>query len=130
MFTYSPNKVAGLLSLLSAAIVLAVWYPLLFMASPSNTPVTEFAIRSAAYFLSAENPSRPAFLWLAFAPLMSSALAFSYLFGLSRLKVSATIMFSLSAALGISAFFFVGQSTAFFFAFPCYWGYLCLNKAV
>jgi hypothetical protein len=128
-FLHTPNKIAGLLSLLSAAIVLAVWYPLLFVEIPSNTPVTEFAVRAFAFYISAENSSRPMFVWLAFAPLMSIALAFSYFSILSRSRVSASIVFSLSAALGVSAFFFVGQSIAFFFALPCYWGVLCIRKS-
>jgi riboflavin transporter FmnP len=126
-FLLSPHKVAGILSLLAAALVLAVWCILLFVAQPSSASVVSAANESLAYLLSAENPSRSWFIWLAIAPVVSTALGLVYLFGPARSLASAVVLFVAATALGVSGFYFVTWSLAFFVALPCYWGFLCVR---
>ena len=125
----SPHKVAGALSLVAAVLVLVIWYIVLFVATPDSLAVAEGAANSLAYLLSAENPSRSWFVWLAVAPVVSTALGLGYLFGLSRSAVSAAALFVAAVILAATGFYFVTWSLALFIALPCYWGYLCVRSA-
>lgn len=128
-FLRSPHQIAGLLSLLAAVLLLAIWYILLFVATPSNISAAQSAVDSLRYLLSAENPSRSWFVWLAVAPFVSIALAFAYLSGLARLKVPATTLFVLSVALGLLGIYYFTWSLALFVALPSYWGFICVRNA-
>lgn len=125
----SPHNVAGLLWLLAAALVAAIWYVLFFVSVPSEMSVADASEGLVGYLFSAENPSRPWFIWLAVAPVVSAALGLAYLFGVSRSTTSAVALFSVAFALAVTAFYFVTWSLAVFVALPCYWGYLCVRKA-
>jgi hypothetical protein len=127
-FLHDPHKVAGLLSLVAALLILVVWYILLFVATPSNMSASQAASGTLEYVLSSENPHRAYFIWLAIAPVMAIVLGLSYLFGLSRSKGAAATLFVLSATLGLSAFHFTNWSLGFFIALPSYWGFLCARS--
>ena len=129
-FLRSPHRLAGVLSLIAAFLVSAIWYVTLFVATPGDTSPAEAAANSLAYLLSAENPSRGWFVWLAVAPFVSTALGFGYLFGLSRSAAPATALFVVTVALAVTGFYFVTWSLALFVALPCYWGFLCVRSAV
>jgi hypothetical protein len=120
---------AGLLSLLAAVLLLAIWYILLFVATPDNISVAQSAVESLRYLLSAENPSRSWFVWLAVAPFVSITLAVAYLSGLARLKAPATMLLVLTVALGLLGVYYFTWSLALFVALPSYWGYLCVRNA-
>lgn len=128
-FSRSPHKIAGLLSLLAALLLLAVWYIFLFVATPSKVSAGQSAVESLQYVLSAESPSRYWFVWLAVAPFISFALAFAYLSGLARLKAPATMLFVVSLVLGVLGIYFFTWSLALFVVLPSYWGYLCVRSA-
>ena len=125
----SPDKIAGLLSLLAALLVLAIWFILLFVAPIENMPVTESAMSALNYFFSNENPSRLWFVWLAILPLACTILGVAYLFNFARSKSAATVLLALSAGLGIAAFIFTNWALAFFVSLPSYWGYRCVYRA-
>ena len=125
----SPDKIAGLLLLLAALLVLAIWYILLFVAPIENMSVTESAISSLEYHFSQENPSRLWFVWLAALPLACTFLGIAYLLNFARSKSVATVLLALSAGLGIASFIFTNWALAFFVALPSYWGYRCVYRA-
>jgi len=127
-FPHNPHKIAGLLFLLSAILILPFWYILLFIAQPSNVPIFESATESLRYMFSSENPARTYIYWHAFAPLATVVFGGSYLLGVSRSKLGATILLALSFALGVSAFFFSSFAIAFWVSLPCYWAYLSLSS--
>jgi hypothetical protein len=122
---HNPHKIAGLLS---AVLILPFWYILLFVAQPSNVPIVESTTESLRYMFSSENPARAYIYWHAFAPLATAVFGGSYLFGVSRSKPGATILLTLSLALGVSAFFFSNFAIAFWVSLPCYWAYLSLSS--
>jgi len=126
-FPQNPHKIAGLLSLLAAILILPFWYILLFVAQPSNIPVLDSATTTLNYMFFTANPARSYVIWHAVAPLASLILGGFYLLGFSRSRLIAKILFALSLALGISAIFFSNLAIAFWVALPCYWGYLSLT---
>jgi hypothetical protein len=128
-FLDSPHKIAGLLSLLAALLVLGMWYIFLFVATPSNISATNAAVGTLEYVLSSENPYRVYFVWLLVAPVIAIALGVAYLWGPPRSKGVATTMFVLSLALGLSAFYFANWSLGLFIALPSYWGFICIRNA-
>lgn len=119
---------AGLLSLIAAALILATWYIMLFVAQPDDAPILESARNSARYFLFVD-PLRQWFLWLALVPAASIVIGLCYLAGAARNRKSAKALFAASIVLGGSSFFFLTAALAFFVALPCYWGYLCVRNA-
>ena len=120
---------AGLLSILAALLLFVIWYILLFVATPSNISIAQSATDSLRYLLSAENPSRSWFVWLAVAPFVSLTLALAYLSGLARLKAPATMLLVFTVALGLLGIYFFTWSLALFVALPSYWGFLCVRNA-
>jgi len=128
-FLKSPHNVAGLLSLFAALLVIAVWYIVLFVAPLSGVSLSESAAITLRDFLSAENPSRSWFVWLAVAPVVSGAVGLTYLFGDSRSKALAVTLLLVSVMLAVSGFYLVTWSLALFIALPSYWGFLCVRTA-
>lgn len=125
---HDPHKIAGLLSLLAAALMLPFWYLLLFVAQPSNIPIFESASATLNSVLFRANPARVYAIWHAVAPLFSLVLGILYLRGFAHSKTTAKTLFTTSLALGISAVFFSNLSVAFWVALPCYWGYRCISN--
>lgn len=124
-----PHKLAGLFSLLAAAMLLAVWYPLLFVATPDGIPLNEAASKTFAHLLSPENPNQSWFVWLTVSPVLSACFGFLYLLTRPHSSTSAFTLFALSATHGIVAFFFANWFLAIFVALPAYWGFLSAQKA-
>lgn len=102
----SPAKIAGLLSLLSAVLVLAIWYILLFVAMPTRLSVTEAAIGALQYTFSVENPARWSFVWLATLPLLCAMIGSAYLLNLARSKVIAILLLASTIFLGLAVLAF------------------------
>lgn len=124
-----PFQIAGLVSLLAAALVLGIWYVLLFVAPPAGIPVTESAIATAHYLLFEETETRHWFLWLAVLPIALVAIGVCYLAGAARSKTFAFALLLLTALLGGTSFFVLNWALAFFVALPVYWGYLGVRQA-
>jgi hypothetical protein len=129
MKRFPPSKVAGLLSLLAALLVLGVWFILLFVAQPEGVSAIENAIGTARYVLFEEQSTRRWFIWLAIVPVLSVAIGACYLLGLARTKGFAITLFILAAALGASSFVLFDWSLALWVALPSYWGFLCVRQA-
>lgn len=128
-FFQSPDKVAGLLSLLAALVFLPMWYIFLFVATPPNMSATESAVSSLAYLFSQANPSRLMFVWLAALPCCCIFLGVAYLLGLARSKAVAVALLALSGCFGIGALFTMDFTLSFFVLLPTYWGYRSVNRA-
>jgi hypothetical protein len=124
----SPAKIAGLLSLLSTMMVLAVWFILLFVGMPSNLTVANAVIDQMSYFYSDENPARLTFIWLALLPLISAAISSAYLLNLARSKKIATLLLATTIAIGSVVLAFGPFSLAIFVLLPAYWGWKCLKN--
>ena len=128
-FSNSPSRIASGMSFVAALLVFGIWYILLFTSNPSGAPASQCATDALRYFFSAENPSRSWFVWLAMAPVISTAVALAYLSGASRTKPFAIALFVVSVVLGVTGFYFVTWTLALFVALPAYWGFLCVRKA-
>lgn len=124
-----PFRIAGLLSLLAAALVLGIWYVLLFVAPPEGIPITESAIATAHYLLFEETETRHWFLWLAALPVALVVIGVCYLAGAARSKTSALALLVFVALLGGTSFFLLNWALALFVALPVYWGYLGVRQA-
>lgn len=128
-FLRSPDKVAGLLSVLAALVFLPMWYLVLFVATPSYMTANESAVSSLVYLFSQENPSRLMFVWLAALPCSCTVLGVAYLLGFARSKTVAVALFALSSCFGIGALFTMDFALSFFVVLPTYWGYRSVNRA-
>ena len=128
-FLRSPDKVAGLLFLFAALLVLTIWFQLLFHAPASDLSPAGSASLAIEQMFSPENPSRLWFVWLAFLPLACAALGTSYLLNLARTKTGGMILFVISVGLGTTVFVFTQWPLALFVALPCYWGFLCAYRS-
>lgn len=128
-FFRSPDKVAGMLSLLAALVFLPMWYVVLFVAPAPNMAATESVVTTLEYMFSQENPSRLTFVWLASLPFSCVAVGSAYLLNLARSKTAATALLVLSGGLGVAALFSMDFVLSFFVALPTYWGYRCVNRA-
>ena len=129
MKRFPPSRIAGLLSLLAALLVLVVWYILLFVAQPAGVSAIESAAATARYVLFEEPSSRPWFIWLAIVPIVSIVIGVCYLLGVARTKGFAITLFILAAALGASSFVLLDWSLALWVALPSYWGFICVRQA-
>ena len=125
----SPAKIAGLLSLLSAGLFLAVWYILLFVAIPPRLSVTEAVVGQLQYVFSVENPRRWYFVWLAIPPLLCVVIGSLYLMNLARSRAIAFLLLASTICLGIAVFAFNTWEFAFFVTLPAFWGWRCLPAA-
>lgn len=128
MKCFPPSRIAGLLSLLAALLILGVWLILLFVA-PEGVSSIESAVGTARYVLFEEQSSRRWFIWLAIVPIASFVIGTCYLLGVARTKGFAITLFVLAAALGVSSFILFDWSLALWVALPSYWGLLCVRKA-
>ena len=124
-----PATIAGLLSFLSAILILHVWYILLFVATPSKLSVSEAAIGHLQYFFSIENPTRLFFVWLAALPLFSIAIGVAYLFKFADSKTNAVLLFASTIGLGLAELAFHTWDLALFVALPAIWGWRCVRVA-
>jgi len=129
MKRFPPCRIAGLLSLLAALLVLGVWFILLFGAQPEGVSAIENAIGTARYVLFEEQSTRHWFIWLAIVPALSIAIGVCYLLGVARSKGFAITLFILAATLGASSFVLLDWSLALWVALPSYWGFLCVHQA-
>jgi len=129
MKRFPPSKIAGLLSLLAALLVLGVWYILLFVAQPAGVSAIESAAATARYVLFEEPSSRRWFIWLAIVPIVSIVIGVCYLLGVARTKGFAITLFILAAGLGASSFVLFDWSLALWVALPSYWGFICVRQA-
>ena len=129
MTRFPPARIAGLLSLLAALLVLSIWFILLFVAPPAGVSAVDNAVDTAHYVLFEEQSSRHWFIWLAIVPLVSIVIGVCYLLGMARTKTFATILFVLAVALGVSSFILLNWSIAFWVALPSYWGFICVRQA-
>lgn len=123
----SPSKIAGLLSLLSTAMVLAIWFILLFVGMPSNQTIVGSVIDQMSYFYSDENPAKLTFIWLTMLPLILATIASAYLLNLARSKRIAILLLASNIAIGSVVLAFGPFSLAIFVLLPAYWGWRCVE---
>jgi len=124
----SPDKVAGLLSLLAALVFLPMWHIILYKAPAAGMSANESAVSSLEFFFSHENPTRLMFVWLAALPFSWVVIGTAYLFNFARSKAVAIALLALSAGLGIATLFSMDFVFSFFVVLPTYWGYRCVNR--
>ena len=129
MKRFPPDKIAGLLSLLAALLIMGVWFILLFVAKPEGTSIIESAVDTARYLLIEEQSTRNWFIWFAILPVLSIAIGVTYLLGVARTKAMAITLFILASMLGVSSFFLFDWRLAISVALPSYWGLLCVRQA-
>ena len=129
MKRFPPSRIAGLLSLLAALLVLGVWFILLFVAQPEGVSAIEGAVGTARYLLFEGESSRHWFVWFAIVPIISIVIGVCYLLGVARTRGFAITLFILAAALGASSFALFNWSLAFWVALPSYWGFICVRQA-
>jgi hypothetical protein len=122
-----PVKIAGLLSLLSTMLVLAIWFILIFVDIPSNLTIIDSVIDQMSYIYSDENPAKATFIWLTLLPLISAAIGSAYLLNLARSKTVAILLLALTIAIGSVMLAFGPFSLAIFVLLPSYWGWRCLE---
>ena len=125
----SPDKIAGLLSLLAALVFLPMWHIILFVAPASGMSATESAVSSLEYLFSQENPSRLMFMWLTVLPFSCAVVGTAYLLNFARSTYVAVALLALSVGLGIAALFSMNFALSFFVLLPIYWGYRCVYRA-
>lgn len=125
---HSPDKIAGLLSVVAALVFLPMWYIILFVAPAPNFSAFESAIGSLKYLISQENASRQIFLWLIALPISCALIGTAYLLDLARSKAVAKLLFVLSCSMGIAALFWMDFTLSFFVILPTYWGYRCVSR--
>jgi len=128
-FFRSPDKVAGLLSLLAALVFLPMWFIVLFVAPLPNMGAAESAVASLQHLFSQENSSRLMFVWLAALPFSCGVVGTAYLLNFARSRAVATALLALSGGLGVAALFSMDFVFSFFVVLPTYWGYRCVNRA-
>jgi hypothetical protein len=124
----SPDKIAGLLYLLAALLLLTIWVQLLLAPSPDAAASGSLA-RSLEQMFSPHNPAQLRFVWLAFLPLACVTLGAAYLLNLARARPGSMVLFILSVGLGTAAFVFTQWPLALCVALPCYWGFRCAYPA-
>lgn len=119
---HSPAKIAGALSLLSAALALPFWYTLLFVATPSSLSVWEAALQQFRFSFSSETPGRELLILWASVPIVSAGLGLVYLAPVARSRVVAVGAMTASAAVALTVFILAGWSEAIFYVLPLFWG--------
>jgi hypothetical protein len=122
-----PAKIAGLLSLLAAALASVPWYILLFFANPPHRSLSESILGQLTYTFSAENSDRWWFVWFAALPIVSAAVGVAYLCRLANSHNGAVLLLSLNVLLAGAALVFTTWSLAFFIALPIIWGWRCIH---
>jgi amino acid permease len=127
-FLRSPDKIAGLLFLLAALLMLTIWFQLLVLGPASDLSLADSASHALEQMFSPENPSRLWFVWLAFLPVACAALGTAYLLNLARTRTGSMILFVVSVGLGTTAFVFTQWPLALVVALPCYWGFRCAYR--
>lgn len=125
----SPARIAGLLSILSAVLVLVIWYILLFVAMPHGLSLAEAVTGQLQYTFSSENPTRWFFVWLAALPFLCAAIGTAYLLNLARSTPIAILLFASTISLGVAVLVFNSWDLAFFVGLPAIWGWRCLGEA-
>ena len=122
-----PERMAGALSLLAAALVGAIWYIYLFVAPVDPQSLSESAIQTLTYTFSSQNEDRWWFASLAGIGVASAAAGIAYLSGVARTRLGAVSLLLVSAALGVGAFALTDWSLALFVALPVIWAYRCVH---
>ena len=118
-----PDRVAGTLSLVAAALVGAIWYIYLFVAPLYPQSLLASAVHTLSYTFSAQNEDRWWFASLAALGVTSAAVGVAYFLNVAHKRSGALLLMSLSVALGVGALAFTDWSLAFFLALPAVWGY-------
>ena len=93
-YWHLPSTVAGLLLLAVGAMLLPLWYILLFTATPTGLSAAEAAWGQLQY--SFASPERLFFALLAAIPLVCISAALGYLFGAAGKRTGATILLSVA----------------------------------
>jgi cytochrome bd-type quinol oxidase subunit 2 len=123
------DRVAGLLSLVAATLVGAIWYIYLFVAPVRPESLTASAIDTLKYTFSSENEMRWWFAWLAALCLCCAAVGAAYLLNVGRKRQGAILLFSVLIFLALGTLAFTAWPLALFVALPAYWGYRCVHGA-
>ena len=107
------SKIAGILSLLGAAALLAIWWVFLFAARPDCFDSLELVVSSAKFVLSPSEPGS----WLFWSTLVSivTCIATALLLFFGKQKVSAMYFIAMHAAV---AFFIYTWSLFVAIALP------------
>ena len=122
-----PDRMAGTLSLLAAALVGAFWYIYLFVAPLYPQSSAASALQTLAYAFSPQNGDRWWFTSMALLGITSAAVGVAYLSNVAQKRPGALTLLLLSLALGVGAFVLTEWSLAFFLALPAVWGYRCVH---
>jgi hypothetical protein len=118
----SPAKIAGALSLLSAALALPFWYTLLFAATPSSLSAWEAALQQLQFSFSSGTPGRELLVLWALVPIVSAGLGLIYLTPVARSREVAVGALTASAAVALTVFILAGWSEAIFYVLPVFFG--------
>ena len=124
-----PRTVAGLLSLLAATLVGAIWYIYIFVAPVYPSSLTLSAIETLRYTFSPDNVDHWSFVGLAALFLCSAAVGVAYLLNVSGTRSGAMFLLLALVVLGVGAFALTNWSLALFVALPAVWGYRCVHAA-
>lgn len=124
----TPAKIAGFLSLLSTAMVLAIWFVLLLIGLPSNQSIIGAVIDQLSYIYSDQNPGKLSFIWLTILPLTSATIAGAYLLDFARSKRIAMLLLVSNILIGAIELAFGPFSLAIFVLLPAYWGWKCFDE--
>jgi hypothetical protein len=123
------DKMAGLLSLVAAALVAGVWYVYLFVSPVYPHAIIASAIDTLKYTFSPENESRWWFAWLATLCVCCASVGAAYLLNVGRTRAGAILLFVMLIILAAGAFALTTWSLALFVALPAFWGYRCVHGA-
>ena len=125
----SPEKLAGVLSLLCAGLMLPFWYILLFTATPSGMSSFEGAIQQLQFSFSPETPGRWLLVWWAAMPFACLGIGVAYLLNGASTKRRAIGLTAASATLVLAAIVLSNWPTAAFLALPVVFGAQCVRRA-
>ena len=124
-----PDRIAGILFLISAVLFAGVWYTFLFVATPDCISIAESAMSDLRYIFSIENDSLALFVWLAASPVICAILSGLYLVGVARNRVRAKFLFLITVLLTATTLCMINYHLALVVALPGIWGYRAIHAA-
>ncbi|MBX9899545.1 MAG: hypothetical protein K2Y28_02065 [Burkholderiaceae bacterium] len=127
-FFKNPDKVAGILFLVSVLPVLLAWIVLLLVGNTSNLPLMSFALDQISYIFSEGNPTRLWFLWFSALPLICTTLGVGYLFGAANNRKLAMAMLAIGISLAGVSFVLCDWTIAVFVTVPTFWSFRCVLR--
>ncbi len=124
-----PHTIAGLLSLLAATLIGAIWYIYLFVAPVNPHSMTLSAIHTLRYTFSPDNADRWYFVGLAAVFLCCAAVGVAYFLNVGGTQAGAMFLLLALVVLGAATFALTNWALALFVTLPAVWGYRCVHAA-